>query len=250
MQGPFYIVSDNHFYMNNNLSEQDRRNKLFQVFEKIKSSGKGTLIIGGDFFDFWFETNHAVPSGYDSLIHALSNLEKSGIAIHFIAGNHDYWDFGYLSDKTNLTFHKGNLQLQYNNQNILITHGDGLLKNDYGYRFMKKIIRHKFFITIFKLFPERLSFKFANKLSKSSSEYNHNDDYVSIIKKDILEFSEHQWEQDIDIVLVGHYHQEGIINKNNKSLIYLGDWLEKFTVTVIDENGSWQGNWEQFVKLT
>ena len=250
MEGPFFIVSDNHFYMQNDSSEQKRRDKLFQVFDKIKSHKKGTLIIGGDFFDFWFETNNAVPKGYGNLIQALSDLENNGIAIHFIAGNHDYWDFGYLNKKTNLNFHKGDLRISYNNQTILVTHGDGLLTNDYGYRFMKKIIRHKIFIKIFKLFPERISFNFATKMSRSSSEYNHNDKYIALIKKDILQFSKLKWKENIDMVLVGHYHQEGIIKHNDKSLIYLGDWLKKFTVTMINENGPWQGDWNQFIKLT
>ena len=77
MEGPFFIVSDNHFYMQNDSYEQKRRNKLFQVFDKIKSHKKGTLIIGGDFFDFWFETNNAVPKGYGNLIQALSDLENN-----------------------------------------------------------------------------------------------------------------------------------------------------------------------------
>ena len=249
MTGPFYIVSDNHFMMDDNSSEQDRRQKLFDVFKKIKSIGKGTLIIGGDFFDFWFETDTTIPKGYESIIKELSSLVKGGISIHYIAGNHDYWDFGYLTNKTKLHFHKSDLSFNYNNQNILITHGDGLLKKDSGYRFMKKIIRHKLFIDFFKSIPENISFNFAKKMSKSSSDYNHNDRYIDIIKKDILEFSESKWKENIDIIMVGHYHQEEVIINNNKVLIYLGDWLEKFTVTMLDENGIWQGNWNQFIKL-
>ena len=61
MKAPYYIVSDNHFMMQNSTSELDRRDKLFQVFNIIKKKGEGTLIIGGDFFDFWFETNHVIP---------------------------------------------------------------------------------------------------------------------------------------------------------------------------------------------
>ncbi len=49
---------------------------------------------------------------------------------------------------------------------------------------------------------------------------------------------------------MGHYHQQKIITKNNKSLVFLGDWLKYFTVTQLDENGVWQGNWEQFLKLS
>jgi len=251
MIGPLYIVSDNHFMMKNNTSEKNRRNKLFQVFKKIKKNGSGTLIIGGDFFDFWFETNHAVPKGYESLLIELTALVQSGITVHYIAGNHDFWDFGYLSNKTGLIFHKNDLKFSYDNKNILITHGDGLLKRDFGYRFMKKIIRHKLFIDLFKLIPEKISFNFANKMSKSSSDYNHNDKYASEIKRDMLEYSKNKWEEEkIDIVMIGHYHQQEIIKENNNQLIFLGDWLQKFTVTVLNKNDIWQGNWEQFLKLT
>ena len=229
--------------------EKERRNKLFKVFNKIKSNGQGSLIIGGDFFDFWFETDNAVPKGYENIISALKDLSKSGIEIHYIAGNHDYWDFGYLSKNTNLHFHKNDLIMNYNNRKILITHGDGLLKHDRGYRFMKRIIRHKCFIKFFKLFPENLSFQFANKMSRSSSDYNHNDKYINIIRNDLLEFSELKWKENFDFVLVGHYHQQEIIKKNKKKLIFLGDWLQKFTVTEINKNGVWQGDWEEFIKL-
>ena len=41
-----------------------------------------------------------------------------------------------------------------------------------------------------------------------------------------------------------------IKNIDNNQLIYLGDWLSKYTVTVIDENSCWQGNWKEFIDLS
>ena len=38
-----------------------------------------------------------VPKYFDDLINELYELDKHGIKIHYLAGNHDYWDFGYLS---------------------------------------------------------------------------------------------------------------------------------------------------------
>ena len=95
-----------------------------------------------------------------------------------------------------------------------------------------------------------MSFKFANKLSKSSSGYNHNDDYVDMIINDLSEFAKKQWKNNIDIVMVGHYHQEKIISEENKKLVFLGDWLDKFTVTLLNDDGVWQGNWKQFIELS
>ena len=172
MNGPYYIISDNHFSMILDSAENQRREKLFKVFNKIKKIGTGSLIIGGDFFDYWFEYKYVIPPGYESIIDSLKELRESGVSIHYILGNHDYWDFGYLNKVVNINFHKGDFLFNNNNQKILITHGDGLLKNDYAYRFMKKIIRSSIFINLVKLIPHEISFKFANKLSKSSSAYN------------------------------------------------------------------------------
>jgi len=250
MKAPFYIISDNHFMMDDNDEEKARRKKLFAIFKKIKQNKTGTLIIGGDFFDFWFETNYAVPNGYQNIIKELIAVKKSGVDIHYIAGNHDYWDFGYLSKTTDLIFHKKDLEFNYNNQKILITHGDGLLKNDYGYRFMKKIIRSKLFIYLFKLFPPHISFKLANKLSRSSSHYNHNDKFINTIIKDVSNYAKDKWANNINIVMVGHYHQQKIIHNKESSLIFLGDWLGKYTVTTLNEDEIWQGNWKEFIELS
>ena len=54
-------------------SENNRRKKLFHVFEKIKNTG-GTLVLGGDFFDFWFDYRFVIPSGYIDIIEQLRQL--------------------------------------------------------------------------------------------------------------------------------------------------------------------------------
>ena len=83
MKAPFYIISDNHFMMKDDNNEKKRRKRLFSVLDKIKKEGKGTLLIGGDFFDFWFETNAIIPNGYKDLIDKLGNLQKYNIDIHY-----------------------------------------------------------------------------------------------------------------------------------------------------------------------
>ena len=250
LKAPYYIVSDNHFFMKNDKKEKERRQKLFDVFNHIQSKGIGTLIIGGDFFDYWFEYNNKIPYGYESLLEGLKKLKQSGIDIHYILGNHDYWDFGYLKNNIGINTHKGDLIINHKNKKIYFTHGDGILKNDHGYRFMKKIIRSKIFIKIYNLFNPNFTTKLANKISNTSSKYNHHDNNVEIIKRDVLEFARNKWEENYDTILVGHYHQEGTITENNKSVTFLGDWLTKFTVTMIDDDKLWQGNWEEFLNLS
>ncbi len=250
MNGPYYIISDNHFSMDLDSSENNRREKLFQIIDKIKKIGVGSLIIGVDFFDYWFEYKYEIPKGYENILKSLNDLNNHNIDIYYILGNHDYWDFGYLNKMTGAKIFKQDFEFIYNNKKILITHGDGIVKSEYGYRFMRSIIRSKLFIKLYKLFPAKLTCNFSKIFSRVNSGYNHNDKYVEAIRNDTLEYAQKKWNENYDIVCIGHYHQDGIISNAQKKLIYLGDWLNKFTVTIINEETCWQGNWKQFRDLS
>ena len=75
---PVYFISDNHFKLDITFSEKKRRKYLFNIFKKIKETG-GSLVIGGDFFDFWFYYPKMIPAGYtDILLIDISGRELYG----------------------------------------------------------------------------------------------------------------------------------------------------------------------------
>tara|TARA_B100000212_G_C27362455_1_gene528820 strand:- start:1657 stop:1947 length:291 start_codon:yes stop_codon:yes gene_type:complete len=50
--------------------------------------------------------------------------------------------------------------------------------------------------------------------------------------------------ENINTMLMGHYHEVGIKEKDSKKFIHLGDWLTKFTVTIFNEDETFtQNNW-------
>tara|TARA_B100000902_G_C27078181_1_gene797519 strand:- start:74 stop:811 length:738 start_codon:yes stop_codon:yes gene_type:complete len=244
MKLPLYFISDSHISMIVNEDEINRREKLFSVFEKIKQSG-GTLIIGGDFFDFWFHFRNHNPLCYDDVIRNLSNLRDSGVDIHYVAGNHDFWDFGFFETNFSTKFYKNDLSIDILKSKILITHGDGLLKNDKGYRLLKKVIRSKIFIFCFKILGAKIGYRIGKKVSNTSKHYNHFDSNAKQIKEEMLDFSKQKWSEGYDAVLIGHYHQKGIIDYNDKKLIFLGDWLKHFLVTKFDGKKWGQFTWNE-----
>lgn len=239
---PIYFVSDNHFSMELNESESERRQKLFSLFNQIEST-RGTLVIGGDFFDFWFDYKYVVPKAFNDILFHLEKLHRSGIAIHYVLGNHDYWDFGSFTEKFGAIVHKGDLEFDINGEKVLVTHGDGLLKNDVGYRFMKKVIRSKLAIFLFRQFHPDWGCALAKKVSNTSSHYHHHHDKSIEIRTEMKQFANSKWEQGYQTVLIGHYHQTGIELKGEKRLIFMGDWLKHFTVTVLDDKGWHQKEW-------
>ena len=241
---PVYFISDNHFKLNIDSSEKERRDRLYQVFEHIQSTG-GTLVIGGDFFDFWFDYRYVLPAGYVDLLEQLYQLNQSGINIHFVLGNHDYWDFGYFKKKFNAEVYSGNMEFDNNGSKVQVCHGDGLLKNDFGYRLMKKVIRSSLCIFLFRNFHADWGCWLAKKVSRASGSYNHHVTKMESIREEMIDYARTQWDTGVKTVLLGHYHQTGIIEENENVLIFMGDWLQNFTITRLNENGWWQGNWKE-----
>ena len=244
MDLPFYFVSDVHFQMINSNREIFRREKMYSLFEKIKLTG-GTLIIGGDFFDFWYDYVYYVPPEFLDVLDKLNELNNSGIDIHYIAGNHDYWDFGYFKKTFGANFYKKDFEFEVNDEKILITHGDGILKKDKYYRVLKKILRSKINIFLFKLLPAKLGCELAKIVSRTTKHYNNNDNQNINIISELEEWAEPKLRNTYDTILVGHYHQNGIKKIKNKKLIFMGDWVTQFKVTEFDGKQWHQYTWNK-----
>jgi len=240
MKLPIYIVSDNHFLLENTKKEQKRRDYLFEVFKNIKKTG-GSLIIGGDFFDFWLESINGPPFYYDNILNELEELNNNDIEIHYVLGNHDYWDNGYFKKKFRGNIHKKDFSFSIKNKKILITHGDGLLKHDYLYRIMKKILRNKLIMFLLRLIPRQISCKIARKISNTKNKFGKEPILDKKYKNELKQFAIMKMQnENFDAVLMGHYHQIGIENINDKHFIHLGDWINNYTITQYDNNYQWK----------
>mgnify|MGYP000541799121 CR=1 FL=1 len=166
MKTPIFFVSDNHFQKKINKFETERREKFYSLLDHINEVN-GTLIIGGDFFDFWFDYKGYVPFEYLDIFEKLKKLKNNGIDIYYILGNHDYWDFGFFNRTFSTKSFKNQLEFKKHNQNCLIIHGDGILKEDYGYRLFRKIIRSKLCIFLYNLLSPRIGYFIAKKISRA-----------------------------------------------------------------------------------
>ena len=235
MDNPIYFVSDNHFQKRNDKFEHERRAKFYSLLDHIKDKN-GSLVIAGDFFDFWFEYKGYVPYEYIDIFEKLKDLKDSGSDIYYVLGNHDYWDFGFFNRVFTKCTYKDEYLILDENKKFSVIHGDGVLPEDSGYRLFRRIIRSKLCITLFKILSPSMGYYIASKISNADKPTTYYKDNESL-KVKLTDYARTRW-GDIDVLLMGHYHQSGIIEENNKKLIFLGDWLTKYLVTVYD-NGQW-----------
>lgn len=226
MKLPIYFFGDNHFTPNPHVSNNKKIQKLKDFINLIDQNG-GSIFIMGDFFDYYFEYKKNNPSFFNDLLDLFDRIKNKGIDIYFIAGNHDYWIGQKFRSSVTQAFLKDQI-LVTGKKRIFVTHGDGLLSWDWGYRMLRLIIRSKLVIFIYSLLPKALAFYIANKVSYLRKDSHRIDKKIlDKIHNELINFARIKWAEGCDIVIMGHYHHSFYFEENNKELIILADCSEK-----------------------
>ncbi len=227
-----YFVSDAHLDIRESPSE--RENKLLEVFNKIKNDGSHLHIVG-DLFDFWFEYKYAIPAAYLRVISALLDLTQSGVEVYYIPGNHDFWMRDFLWRQAGVKLTEDFFEFHHSGRKILITHGDGIRKDDRGYRLIKRIFRNRFCIWLYSQLPVNIAYRLAMRTSYASRRYTDaretsgSNDYVEFVKRKI--------DDGYDAVVMGHVHKPEIVEAGSGVYVNCGDFFKNFSFVVLDENG-------------
>ena len=233
MDLPIYFISDIHLMLNRTKQEAKREEILFSFFDHVRKSG-GTLIINGDLFDFYFEYKDVIPKVYAPLYYQILKLRESGVKVHYILGNHDYWVMDFINDVLFDKVYDDDVKLKIGKKTFYITHGDGFLSWDKSYRALKKFIRSRLFIWFYRSLHPRIGYSFANWVSKKGEHYVHTKEYNKKILDEMKVQSKPFLDDGCDYFISGHYHQAKELDMKNGKLLILGDWLSFFSYGKFD----------------
>ena len=233
-----YFCSDNHLGSpNRNLSLE--REKIFITWlDQIKTDAQAIFFLG-DLFDFWFEYKKVVPKGFTRLFGKLAELSDSGIDLFFFVGNHDCWTGNYFEDELGINvFHK-KVDLNIDNYNILIGHGDGLGPGDNKYKFLKLLFRNPILKKLFSFIHPDIGISLGsflsqkNKILSGSEKVFESEDKEMLFSycKDVLKTKYYHF------FIFGHRHIPLELDLGNNSKYFnTGDWITHFSYLVYDGN--------------
>ena len=168
MKLPLYFISDVHLSMNGSASEAEKRRHLSKFIGHVAETS-GTLFIVGDLFDFWFEYKHVIPKAYFDILTVLNEAKLNGVDLHFVPGNHDFWMREFLDKTLFKEVHSDGVTTEIAGKRFLISHGDGLLSWDRGYRILRSVLRNRLFIFLYRWLHPDLGYAIAKHFSRTSS---------------------------------------------------------------------------------
>lgn len=225
-----YFFSDVHLGLGSKEEEQKKEQALIEFLGAVERDGERVYIVG-DLFDYWFEYKTVVPKGFFRLFTKLAELTERGIEISYLAGNHDYWLKSYFQDELGVRVHLEPIERTINGKRFYIHHGDGLMKNDTGYRILKRVLRSRVNIFLYGLLHPDL----ASRIARGSSQASRN--HVgkrTFEENDMVEYAEKKIHGGFDFVVMGHNHVPLQRNIGGGSYVNLGDWVTEQTYAVFD----------------
>lgn len=222
---PFHFISDVHIAPQLTEREQERRRAICAYLRDVQQQG-GTLFILGDFFDFWFDFGNDYPDSLRECVEQLRQLKAAGIPIHYVGGNHDYWIEGFLTQELGIIPYEDHIDFTACGKRFYLTHGDGLLKDDDGYRAMKKVLRSRLAIFLLSRLGPKTVYRLGTAISRSFEEPSADKLKITEMQAmEMKEFLEMKLSAGYDFAMMGHVHYPLMTDINSRYGLILGDWV-------------------------
>lgn len=214
------------------LHDDRRREKRLIQFLENAAEREATIYIVGDLFEFWFEYRQVVPRQNFAVLAALHRIARSGVEIHYLAGNHDLWLGSFLKDELGLIIHHQHLEAAAGPGKIFVTHGDGIAKQDVGYRILKRILRNNANVFLYKLLHPDFGIPFAKLMSHVSREQGQD---IPKWQEDYRAYAVERFREGYDAVIMAHTHFPLHEIIEGKHYLNLGDWINHFCYCEIND---------------
>ena len=234
-----YFLSDAHLGSLAIPHGRTQERRLVRFLDSIKEKASAVYLLG-DMFDFWNEYRYVVPKGYSRFLGKLSELTDNGVEVHFFAGNHDLWTYGYLEEECGVIVHKAPVTTEIYGKVFFLAHGDGLGDPDNKFKFLRKVFHNRTCQRLLNFVHPRwgmaLGLNWA-KHSRMKREAGKELPYLGEDKEYLVQFTKSyiKAHNDIDYFLYGHRHIELDLMLSHKTrMLILGDWIWQFTYAVFD----------------
>ena len=227
-----YFISD--FHLGESQAERDQRKLV--LFDSFLARIRGDvqhLVILGDLFDFWFEYRYLVPKHNLSILFKLRDLVQGGIKVTYVCGNHDFWIGDFMERELGFVIEPDQLIIDTPRGRLLALHGDGIAPSDVKYRLLKRVLRNRAGIALYRQLPTTLAFKLALAVSGGSRHYGAerpDDKFV----QEYHDFAKRKFAEDFYAVVCGHVHWPELVDYDGRYYVNCGDWLNYFTYVRFD----------------
>ncbi|MDW8464920.1 MAG: UDP-2,3-diacylglucosamine diphosphatase [Chloroherpetonaceae bacterium] len=221
-----YFFSDVHFGLQERHIEEAKMNLMLRLLGEVGQEGKRLYMVG-DILDYWMEYKHVVPKGHFQFFAALYDLVQSGVEVHYIAGNHDFYLGKYFDEEIGIKTHYGAVLHDIDGKRFYILHGDGVGRGDTGYKIFRAVVRNDFNLSWFRWLHPDFGVGLMAFLSKLSRKHSYTEKDDGENERLIVFANEELSRIPFDYFVCGHRHIVKLHQLRNQKSYYVncGTWI-------------------------
>ena len=213
--------------------------RAFLHFLQTRARGAEALYILGDFFEVWIGDDGMSPFQH-SIARALRELSDAGTRIFLMHGNRDFLIGRAFCREAGCTLLKEPSLVRFNDEPVLLMHGDSLCTLDVGYMKLRRTLRNPLSLFILRNLPLSTRHKLARKLRSESRAQ------TSMKAREIIDVTPDEVprvmaEHGVRTLIHGHTHRPAVheleVNGQPARRIVLGDWDRQGWALQVDASG-------------
>ena len=232
---PLYFVSDAH--LGSAEGPPQREAWLLQLLDRVRREAAGLFIVG-DLFDFWFEYRHAIPKVTFRVARALAGCIDAGIPVVYLGGNHDFWVGPWLEHELGVRSFDDAIHVRLQDRIVYLAHGDGLGPGDTGYKVLKKVLRHPWAISAYRVLHPDFGIPFASFASHLSRSKDKLPPEI-LLPRVVRDVVRPALSRGASAMVMGHLHLAAHYLETSadgtREFLLLGDWIELFTYARMED---------------
>jgi UDP-2,3-diacylglucosamine hydrolase len=220
------FVGDAHFAFGDG-----ERRKLFFRFIQNNRPTLNTLVIMGDFFDFWFGFRDLslLKKEYGDILELLEKLKSDGVKVIYLEGNHEFKLGPFMSDILGIKVYDNCAEIDLNGKKVYLAHGDRASPT-VSHRLLTWLLRNRFTYQLISLLGPRIVIAIARWWSASS---RNRSSYEIMSQLRLRGFAQRKLNEGFDAVILAHTHfPEAITMEKCEGEGYyfnVGNWMKNFS---------------------
>lgn len=217
-----YFISDVHVK-----SEDSSRGEALIRFLNGLGDDTTHLFLLGDIFEFWIGDHSYWSEKFQTIVNRIHALSERGVEVHYIEGNHD---ISIGRAWPGVSVHTDFLDIRLGNKLFHLEHGDKFNSKDYGYLFLRWLLRSKGIRVMYKNISGSALWRVGTYLSEKNRKYPSQLEQSKRekIKQCCIEYAKEKLgEVSYDYMVMGHTHLEMEERLSGGACyINLGSWIE------------------------
>jgi UDP-2,3-diacylglucosamine hydrolase len=238
---PFLVVSDLH--LGAVPAATERRFREFLDEEATEAAG---LLINGDLFEFGMAYRSVVRREQVRVLAKLAELVESGVPVYFVAGNHDYLEWGghVLQEDAGVQLLHDPVVMEIAGRRALVTHGDVVGRGATRERIERWLSRNRLVVGFIRLLHPDLVDRVQPYMTGTRRQVRRHaagqgggpKRRAPGIEAWALETLRD--DRSLDLVIAGHSHLPALVEiEPGRFYLNAGDWITHDSYLVLPEDG-------------